>query len=123
MGSRRARTHLGVIVATAIACGATDADASVYRLAHTPNVPCANRALTPGEGDGAAIARATVCLINLQRSRRHMTPLRINRSLARIARGQSADMVRGDYFGDNSSSGRSPLERMLPVFGAARAAS
>jgi uncharacterized protein YkwD len=112
-----------VIVAAAIAPGAADADASVYSLARTPNVRCANRALTPSTGDGAAIARATVCLINLQRVRRHIAPLRINRSLARIAHGQSADMVRGDYFGDNSISGRSPLQRILPVFGAARAAS
>ena len=123
LGARRARRHLGVIVATAIASAATDAHASVYRLSRTPSLPCANSALAPNARDGTAIARATICLINLQRSRRHLTPLRANSSLARIARAQSVDMVRGDYFADYSISGRSPLDRMLPVFGAARAAS
>jgi uncharacterized protein YkwD len=106
-----------------MAHGVGTADASEYALTRTPPLPCANRALKPDGRNGARIARATICLINLQRARRHLGPLRANAALARIAWGQSFDMVRGDYFGDNSINGLSPLQRMLPVLGGAAAAS
>jgi uncharacterized protein YkwD len=103
------------IVAAAIAPASADAETTVYRLTPTRALPCANRALAPTARDGAAIARATVCLINLQRRRHRLPALRVNRSLEQVARRQSAEMIRGDYFGDNSISGRSPLQRILPA--------
>jgi uncharacterized protein YkwD len=42
-----------------------------------------------------------------------LRPLRHNRTLAEIATGQARDMVRGDYFGDQSISGKSPLARIM----------
>src|SRR4029077_2888328 len=36
-----------------------------------------------------------------------------NRALAQVATGQARDMVRGDYFGDQSLSGKSPLARIM----------
>jgi uncharacterized protein YkwD len=122
-GARRAWRHLGAIVAAAMAPGVSTAAASEYALARTRALPCPSRALEPNGRDGATIARAAICLINVERARRHLPRLRANRALARVASGQSSDMVRGDYFADRSISGLSPLERMLPVFGVARAAS
>jgi uncharacterized protein YkwD len=42
-----------------------------------------------------------------------LRPLRRNAALATIATGQARDMVRGDYFGDQSLSGQSPLARIM----------
>jgi hypothetical protein len=76
---------------------------------------CRDSTLSPTASDGPAIARATLCLINIDRSRHHLAALRSNRALARIAAGQSWDMVRGNYFADHSLEGRTPLERIVPA--------
>jgi uncharacterized protein YkwD len=99
-----------------------NASASMYELVRTPPQPCANRDLKPTATNGSDIARATVCLINVQRAHYHLRALRANPELARIARGQSSDMVRGDYFGDESITGLTPLQRILPVLAVAHAA-
>ena len=39
-----------------------------------------------------------------------------------VARGQSGDMVRGNYFADHSLTGRTPLERIVPALEPARVA-
>lgn len=56
---------------------------------------------------------STMCLMNQVRSSHNLRPLRPNRALAAIASGQARDMVRGDYFGDQSLSGQSPLSRIM----------
>jgi uncharacterized protein YkwD len=74
---------------------------------------CAGENLTPDAGDSAAVDAATLCLTNEQRVARGLHPLRLNRSLAAVAAGQASDMVRGDYFGDQSLSGQTPLTRIM----------
>jgi hypothetical protein len=76
---------------------------------------CRDASLTPNVADAAAIARATICLVNDERARAHLRRLRSNPALARVALGQSADMVRGNYFADHSLAGRTPLERIAPA--------
>jgi len=73
---------------------------------------CANSNLRPNGSNLRAVDAATVCLIDQVRRSRGLSPLRPNRSLHGVAANQSAEMVLGDYFGDNSRSGRTPLQRI-----------
>jgi uncharacterized protein YkwD len=61
----------------------------------------------------ATAASATLCLLNAERSRRGLKPLRMNARLAGVARAHSADMVRRGYFEHNSPNGRTPFDRIL----------
>jgi uncharacterized protein YkwD len=74
---------------------------------------CANATLRPQPNNLAAIDTATVCLIDRVRAAAHLQPLRFNAPLQGVARGQALDMVRGDYFSDDSLLGRTPMQRVL----------
>jgi uncharacterized protein YkwD len=84
---------------------------------------CPDASLNPTAGDRARVARATVCLLNVERLLHHLGSLRANRALTRIASRQAQDMVRGNYFADNSITGRTPLERITPALLPARVTS
>ncbi len=73
---------------------------------------CANSSLRPNGSNLRTVDAATVCLIDQVRRSKGLPPLRPNRSLHGVAASQSAEMVLGDYFGDNSRSGRTPLQRI-----------
>ncbi|HTB69927.1 MAG TPA: CAP domain-containing protein [Solirubrobacteraceae bacterium] len=74
---------------------------------------CANAEAPPDGHDSALVDAATLCLMNDIRIADGLSPLRRNGALATIATGQARDMVRGDYFGDQSLSGQSPLARIM----------
>jgi len=78
-----------------------------------PEAPCANAQLQPTAGDLAQINTATLCLINQVRTASRLRRLRFSPPLQNVAVGQARDMVVGDYFGDRSLSGRTPLQRIL----------
>jgi uncharacterized protein YkwD len=78
-----------------------------------PEPPCPNAQLQPTAGDLAQINAATLCLINQVRSANRLRRLRFSSPLQSVAVGQARDMVIGDYFGDRSLSGRTPLQRIL----------
>jgi uncharacterized protein YkwD len=78
-----------------------------------PEAPCANAELQPTATDLALIDAATLCLINKVRTAHHLRSLRFSSPLQSVAVGQAQDMVIGDYFGDRSLSGRTPLQRIL----------
>ena len=61
----------------------------------------------------ATATSATLCLLNRERARRGLRPLRLDRRLTRAARAHSADMVRRRYFQHDSPNGRTPFDRML----------
>ncbi len=81
--------------------------------AKRPTPPCPNSNLQPTPADIPAVAAATTCLIDSLRVAHRLPPLRANRSLQAVAGGQSREMVLGDYFGDNSRSGQTPLRRIV----------
>ncbi|HEY4276968.1 MAG TPA: CAP domain-containing protein [Conexibacter sp.] len=56
---------------------------------------------------------ATLCLLNVERAKHGLKPLRLNTKLARAARAHTVDMVRNTYFEHNSLDGRTPFTRML----------
>lgn len=56
---------------------------------------------------------AVLCLVNRERARRKLRPLRRSAQLDRAARKHSADMVSRQYFSHQSLSGRTPHQRVL----------
>ncbi|HEY7829757.1 MAG TPA: CAP domain-containing protein [Solirubrobacteraceae bacterium] len=74
---------------------------------------CANTNLQPTRSNLAAIDAATFCLIGQVRAANHLPALRFSYPLQSVATGQTRDMVAGDYFGDNSISGLTPMQRIL----------
>lgn len=78
-----------------------------------PQAPCAHAELQPNATDLALIDAATLCLINRVRAAHHLRSLRFSWPLQSVASGQAKDMVIGDYFGDRSLSGATPLQRIL----------
>ena len=59
---------------------------------------CASAAVQPSSANRALAEAATLCLVNRERTRRGLRPLRANRHLVAAARAHSADMVRRGYF-------------------------
>lgn len=53
-----------------------------------------------------AANKATLCLLNAERRKHHLRPLRENRKLDSAARGHSRSMVRHHYFGHGDFAGR-----------------
>jgi uncharacterized protein YkwD len=58
------------------------------------------------------LVRATLCLLNAQRARRHLGPLRMNRKLSAAARGHSRAMVEQHFFSHTSPNGASFVDRI-----------
>jgi uncharacterized protein YkwD len=86
----------------------------VTSAAHArPQAPCPNAQLQPAAGDLAQINTATLCLVNRVRASYQLRRLRFSPPLQSVATGQARDMVIGDYFGDQSLSGSTPLQRIL----------
>jgi uncharacterized protein YkwD len=79
--------------------------------AHTP-APCPNSNLRPTPSNLAAVNVTVVCLIDHARGAAHLRPLHPNRRLQHVAAHQALEMVLGDYFGDDSRSGKTPLQRI-----------
>jgi uncharacterized protein YkwD len=69
---------------------------------------CANANLQPTAANAAAIDAATLCLIDRVRAADHLRPLRANHELQTVAGRQTTDMVREDYFSDDTPSGSLP---------------
>jgi uncharacterized protein YkwD len=75
--------------------------------------PCPNAYAMPNGHNAKLIDVATLCLMNRLRAAHGVRPLRLNRSLTKIASGQARDMVDGHYFADHSLSGRTAFSRVL----------
>ncbi len=89
------------------------AKGEVTNVARASTAACTDEHEAPTGHNSAAIDRATMCLMNRIRAGYGLRGLHLNRALGKIATGQARDMVRGDYFGDQSLSGKSPLSRIL----------
>lgn len=58
------------------------------------------------------LVRATLCVLNAERVRHNLRPLRLNRKLARAARRHSRSMARHHFFSHNSRNGASFVDRI-----------
>lgn len=77
-----------------------------------PRRSCSGGGLDPTGENLAEVARATLCLLNIEREARGLSPLRSNGRLARAALDHSRDMVRRSYFSHQSRSGASFVDRI-----------
>ena len=57
--------------------------------------------------------RATLCLLNAERARRGLRPLRADATLRRAARRHARDMAEHDFFAHEAPDGSEPHERIL----------
>jgi uncharacterized protein YkwD len=59
-----------------------------------------------------ALVRATLCVLNAERSRHNLRPLRLNRRLSVAARRHSRAMARNRFFSHTSRNGASFVDRI-----------
>jgi uncharacterized protein YkwD len=74
--------------------------------AKTPAPYCTYANLRPTPADTAIVDKTTLCLIDQVRAAYHLLPLLSNQELQAVACSQATNMVRHDYFGDDSPSGQ-----------------
>jgi len=74
---------------------------------------CAGIRAVPTAGNLAAARTSTLCLLNAQRTRHRMHPLRENPRLEAAADGHARDMVKHDYFSHDTPAGVTFLDRIL----------
>lgn len=73
---------------------------------------CASASATTASASTAQMTRATLCLVNQERSKRGLRALRMNKRLTLAARRHAADMVQRDYFSHDSPSGADFVDRI-----------
>ena len=59
-----------------------------------------------------ALVHATLCVLNVERRKRGLRPLRLNRKLSRAARGHSSAMASRHFFSHDSLAGGSFVDRI-----------
>ena len=82
---------------------------------------CKSTNLQPTRANLGRVTVATLCLIEHERLAYRLERLHANSSLQRIGTKQASEMVLGDYFGDDSLSGWTPMQRIEASAYAARA--
>ena len=103
----RERRAVGVVVAVLCALAlCTPAVAAPARRT------CGGAYLQPTRANLSQVVAATRCLIEREREASRLRLLHSNSSLQRVATSQAREMVIGDYFGDNSMSGSTPIQRI-----------
>jgi uncharacterized protein YkwD len=106
MGSPRARSWC--LTALALACalvvpGSVAADGPAA---------CESAEAAPAQVSERTVVRSTLCVLNAERARHDLRPLRLHPRLARAARSHSEDMARRDYFAHTSPSGADFVDRV-----------
>jgi uncharacterized protein YkwD len=67
----------------------------------------------PATASSAKLATAAACLVNQERTRRHLVPLRLNKRLSQAAAGHARDMVARDYFAHDTQGGGNFVSRIV----------
>jgi uncharacterized protein YkwD len=75
-------------------------------------VACESAEARPAQVSERIVVRSTLCLLNAERHRHGLRPLRLNDRLSRAARAHSQDMARHGYFDHNSRNGSSFVARI-----------
>jgi uncharacterized protein YkwD len=73
---------------------------------------CAGADLMPTNNNAVALRDATLCLLNIERTSRGLTPLATNTQLRRVAQNYSRAMVRERFFDHVSPGGSTLLSRV-----------
>jgi uncharacterized protein YkwD len=77
--------------------------------------PCGTTDQPPSKTGLDSAGRATVCLVNRERTQHGLPPLRQNRLLDTASAEHSQDMVRRDYFEHATPDGRSVGDRLRAI--------
>jgi len=80
--------------------------------AQTAQEACEAASARVGQASEDQLLRATLCLMNAERGRRGLPPLRLNNRLSDAADRHSRDMVRRRYFSHDSLTGASFIDRI-----------
>jgi uncharacterized protein YkwD len=73
---------------------------------------CSAANASASQASKRALVRATLCVLNAQRTRHNLRPLRLNRRLSTAARRHSRAMARRRFFSHTSPSGASFVDRI-----------
>jgi uncharacterized protein YkwD len=73
---------------------------------------CDGSRVSVSQASRRVLVRATLCLLNGERARRHLRPLLLNRRLSSAARGHSRAMVEQRFFSHTSLDGSSFVDRI-----------
>jgi uncharacterized protein YkwD len=76
---------------------------------------CQSAEAAPAQLSERTVVRSTLCVLNAERARHGLRPLRLHPRLARAARGHSEDMARRDYFDHTSPTGADFVDRVRRV--------
>jgi uncharacterized protein YkwD len=104
VGMPSLRTFLVSAAAAALLLAAGASSASAARCSGARAVAAA-RTVSPAR-------QTTICLVNAERARRGLSPLRTNRDLTVAAQRHSADMVRRGFFDHETPNGTTVRERV-----------
>jgi uncharacterized protein YkwD len=105
---RQPPTQIRFLALVACVCAAALASPSSALAARA----CESANATPAHASTRVVVRATVCLLNAERARFGLHPLRLNKQLSSAARRHSHDMARRKYFLHDTLGGGSFLDRI-----------
>jgi uncharacterized protein YkwD len=74
---------------------------------------CASADALPPRASASALANATICLVNQERTRRGLRALRVNNRLSQAAVAHANDMVARGYFSHETAGGGSFVDRIV----------
>jgi uncharacterized protein YkwD len=95
-----------------LACAAACALALCANATSAPAAACPGASAAPGGTETSVLVQATLCLLNRERSRYELQPLRLNRRLTAAAQAHSLEMVSRRYFDHVTPSGATPAARV-----------
>ena len=73
---------------------------------------CSAANATASQASKSALVHATLCVLNAERARHRLRPLRLNRKLSRAAQRHSRAMARRRFFSHTSPGGASFVDRI-----------
>lgn len=76
---------------------------------------CPDVALLPTAANGKRVVKSTLCLLNKERAKRRLRPVKLNGKLGKAATGHSRDMVTRHFFAHTGPSGPSLPGRITRV--------
>jgi uncharacterized protein YkwD len=97
----------------ALACVLASVAASPAHAARASKAKsCANASLLPDAGNLAKVNKATLCLVNKERTKRGLQPLKRQAALSKAATGFARHMVAASFFDHTTPNGATVLDRI-----------
>lgn len=73
---------------------------------------CESAGASPGKVAARVVVRSTLCVLNAERDRHGLAPLKLNKRLSKASRKHARDMARRQYFAHDSLGGGSFVDRI-----------